>query len=63
VVGFVAAKIVLLFDTAKLFEGEFYYEGKKGCKRSEISSWSCRFRQIFIVSDLDLWKKGRDFAV
>ena len=38
VVGFVAAKIVLLFDTAKHFEGEFYYSVKKGCKRSEISS-------------------------
>ena len=62
-VGFVAAKVVLLFETAKHFEGKFYYLGKKAGEDAKYPHAHIVSDNFCVVSDLDLWEKQCTFAV
>jgi len=63
IVHFNAAKVLLLFETAKHFNGKFYYEGKKGGESAKYSHARVVSDKFCIVSDLDLWEKQCTFAV
>ena len=63
VVGFVAAKVLLLFETAKHFDGKFYYRGEKAGKDANYPHARVVSDKFCIVSDLDLREKLCTFAV
>jgi hypothetical protein len=57
-----AAKVLLLFETAKHFEGKFYYQGEKAGKDAKYPHSRVVSDKFCIVSDLDLWEKQCTFA-
>ena len=57
------AKIVLLFETAKHFEGKSYYWGEKAGKDAEYPHARVASDNFCIVSDLGFWEKQCTFAV
>ncbi len=57
VVGFVAAKVVLLFETAKHFEGKFYYLGEKRARMRNILML-ISFQTTFVLSQI--WICGKN---
>jgi len=59
VVGFVVAKVLLLFETAKHFDGKFYYEDKKRAKVQNILML-VSFQTTFVLSQI--WFFGGNFV-
>jgi len=62
VAGSVGAKVLLLFESSKHFEGKFYYQGEKASKEREYPHTRVVSDNFCIVSDLDLREKQCTFA-
>jgi hypothetical protein len=56
------AKVLLLFETAKHFDGKFNYQGEKAYKSAKYLHARVVSDNFCIVSDLDLWEKQCTFA-
>jgi len=57
------AKVLLLFETAKLFDGKIYFQVEKAGKDAKYPHARVVSDNFCIASDLDLWEKQCTFAV
>jgi len=53
------AKVLLLFETAKHFDGKFYYDGKKGGESAKYLML-VSFQTNFVLSQI--WICGKNFV-